>query len=304
MWISKLLGFVFFLLVLVLLSIYWFYPFSGVEFKHEKNDGNFSLSSGVNGSGEFQFYENMRYPSNEISYRIHDCPLQQMNDMERALRIIEDLTILEYVSVESGEELYITCESGNVMNGDLFVAGEGGPSKIIETGDYNLILEGKILLIRVSDCPQPNVEVHELLHTLGFGHSENPNNIMYPIYECGQEIGDEIPNLINELYSIEAKPDLAFEGVSAQIKGRFLDVNFSVVNRGLIISEDSEVVVYVEGRDVKTYDLEEIEPGAGVVVKLGGIAIREINPDEVSLEIENNFGEMDKLNNKIILGLQ
>ena len=75
---------------------------------------------------------------------------------------------------------------------DLFIAGEGGPTSITNTSLYNVILKGKILLYKKSECEEPIVELHELLHVFGFDHSQDPNNIMFNLSSCNQEISQDI----------------------------------------------------------------------------------------------------------------
>ena len=127
------------------------------------------------------------------------------------------------------------------MNENYFVAGEGGPTNISSTNDFNVITHGQVLLLRDSDCPTPNVATHELLHALGFAHSTNPNNVMYPVTNCDQTIGQDIPELINTLYSTPSYSDLSFANASAIIHGRYLDTNISISNNGLNDSEQGNI---------------------------------------------------------------
>ena len=97
-------GFLFTLIVVFLLGVYWFLPFGYTfEFEFIQKNSNFTLSSNVNSSIDFQFYRNMRYPSKEISYRIDDCPLKKKDDIERAFDILENETFLSFSPVQIGE---------------------------------------------------------------------------------------------------------------------------------------------------------------------------------------------------------
>jgi hypothetical protein len=299
--LKKILSILFFLLVLFLLIGYWFIFSNNLEIFYTERDPNFFVNStNSNLNTSLQFYPNMRFQQKEITYRIHDCPLEQQNQMTQALKILENITILKYLEVNSNEELYITCKSENVVKEDLFVAGEGGPTKIINTHHYNLILQAKILLIKESKCPKPNIAIHELLHTLGFDHSENQNNIMYPIYKCSQEIGEEIPRFLNEIYSIKPLPDLQIQNASARIASKFLNVNFTIMNTGIVSSKPSEVEILASEKKIKTYSFEELEPGAGINVQLNNIAVFN-NPKEIMMNIKKTEEEYDYKNNKIKL---
>lgn len=292
------LSFIFFLIVVGLLVLYWFIPFDTTDFISKSNDYNFSIG---NESGGMQFYSNMRYPTPLISYNIKDCNLQKQDDMKRAFDLISNVTMLSFYSVESNEEISVTCEDTNRIEGGLFVAGEGGPTNISQAGDFNVILHGKILLIKDSKCPNPNIGIHELLHALGFDHSENPNNIMYATSNCKQTIGEDIPVMIDELYSIETLPDLALFDVSATMRGKYLDTNITIKNIGLKKAGSLNLVIYANGKKIKEHQLNELDIGYGKLIKFTNILITQINVNELSYSIVADFEELDKINNEFVL---
>jgi len=294
-------SFIFILLVSSLLIFYWFIPFKTIEFGVSGGNSNFNLN---NKSSNMQFYQNMRYPNSRISYQIYDCPLQKENDMERAFEIISEGSILDFYPVDSDEQISVTCDSKNKMEEGLFIAGEGGPTNITRAGNFNVILHGSILLIRDSKCETPNIAIHELLHTLGFGHSENQNNVMYPITKCGQTIGEDIFQLIDELYSFPSYEDLVFENVSAVMHGRYLNVNMSVRNNGLRSSEKSKIIISADDKFVKEIDLDSLKIGYGRRISLENVWVSQINVEELEFFIDYNLTELEKKNNKIILKIK
>jgi len=297
----KILSFVFIVIVIVLLVVYWFVPFQNIEFiGFSEPNNNFTLYGETN----MQFYENMRYPSSEISYRIYDCPLMKKNNMERAFEILEKKTILNFYDVLSEEEISITCDSKNKFQEGLFIAGEGGPTNITKTDLFNVILKGKVLLIRDSNCPEPNVAIHELLHALGFAHSENKNNIMYHITNCDQEIGQDTIDLLNEIYSVENLPDLNFVNITAVMNGKYLNTNISVKNNGLKISEKSTILIYSGEKLVHEFDLEKIDIGHGRKIYLENIWVSKISTGKLKFIIDANFPELNKENNQVILKIK
>lgn len=296
--LKGILSFVFILIVFFLLFFYWFVPFEKIEFTTTGNS-NFSVIQFSN----MQFYPNMRFPDSRISYRISDCSLKKKNDMEYAFDIVENLTILDFYPAESNEEILITCEEKRRMENGLFIAGEGGPTNIT-VGYFAVILNGEILLIKQSDCPKPNVALHELFHVLGFDHSTNKENIMYNITKCDQVIGDDMIELINELYSYPSHPDLAFKNVSATMNGKFLDINMTITNLGLNDSEESKVLIYADDNFVKEIALEQIAIGYGRSIFIEHIWVPKINIHEINLDIVYNFNEINKENNKIKLEIK
>ncbi len=292
----------FFVLVIILSMVFYFIPFNVINFETKSGNYNFSV---IQGENQMQFYPNMRFPDSDISYRISDCPLQKIDDMEFAFDIVENLTILRFDEVNSNEQISITCEEKTrINNNGLFIAGEGGPTNITKAGDFYVILNGEILLIKESDCPKPNIAMHELFHVLGFEHSKNKENIMYNITNCDQTIGDDMINLINNLYSVPSYPDLTFENVSAVMSGRFVDINMTIMNIGLNNAGESKIIIYADGNPIKEVDLESVGIGYGRIISLGNIWVSQIKVNELDLVIENSFSEINKENNKIKLEIK
>lgn len=293
---------IFILFVISTLIFYWFIPFKTTEFKIKPDSTNFSLNNYENET--MQFYKNMRFPDSKISYKIEECPLQKKNNMERTFEIISNLTLLEFYSTNTNEEISITCDEKNKIEEGLFIAGEGGPINITQTQIFNIIHYGKILLIKDSKCPNPGVAIHELLHVLGFDHSENPGNIMYPVSECEQVIGEDQISLINHLYSIPSYPDITFENISAIMHGTYLDADISLRNDGLKNSEKFKIIIYANKKIIKEIEVDYLKMGYGTQIKLTNMWIKQLNVDELEFFIEYPFNEIEKNNNKKILELK
>jgi hypothetical protein len=251
-----------------------------------------------------QFYENMRFTGNEISYRIYECPLQKKYDMERAFEIISNLTVLEFYETEINEEIFITCDSRNKIENNLFIAGEGGPVNITSTNNFNVIFNGQILLIRDSKCENPNVATHELLHVLGFDHSLNQGSIMYNITKCSQRVGEDVVGKINNLYSHPSYSDLVFENVSANMRGKYLDSNITIKNHGLKDAENIKLKIYADEKLLKEISVDSVKIGYGLTLTLNNILVAKININELKFEISHNSPELDKENNEIKLEIK
>lgn len=290
------------LLLIFVLIIYFFGPFTSVEFSLKEQNSNFT--SNFAGSSQMQFYENMRFPESEISYRIQDCSTKKIEDMERAFEIIEEETILEFYPVLNNEEIIVTCDSTQKTEGGLFIAGEGGPTNISKAGNFNVITSGKILLIRDSECQKPNVAIHELLHVLGFDHSSNENNIMYNISKCSQGIGDDTINLINELYSLPSYADLVLEKVVPELHGKYLDVNISIRNNGFKASEKTNVKIYADGKYVEEVEIASLDTGFGVKSISKNININQLSVNELRFVIDSDFEELNKENNELVFEIK
>ncbi len=282
-------------LFLISLMIFYFIPFNTINFSTNTGNYNFSV---IQGNSTMQFYPNMRFSSQEISYRIFDCPLQKEDDMEFAFDIMENITPLRFYPVVNNEEISITCEEILRVDKDFFIAGEGGPVNITVSGQFNVIMNGEILLIKESDCPRPNIALHELFHVLGFGHSSNQGNIMYNITNCDQTIGQDMIQLIETLYSVPSYPDLSLENVSAVMTGRFLSVNMIIMNRGLNNAGASKVYIYVDNTFLKELDLIPLETGRGRIISISNIFVTQLNINELDFIISSDFKEITKDNNE------
>ncbi len=295
-------GILFLLVVIFLLWNYWFVPVNefSLTSKNKETNTNFLIEN--ISTSKIQFYENMRFPKKEISYKIYRCPLQKEDEMEQAFKIIANLTKLEFYPVAENEEITVTCGQEVKIEKDFFVAGEGGPTNITKSGDFKVITHGRILLLRESECPYPVIPIHELLHVLGFVHSQNPKNIMHNFSsnDCDQEIGEEIPNLLDKLYSIPSQTDLVIEEVNPKIKGRYLNANLTIKNQGLVKAPVSELVIYEDEKEIYKMKTEELEIGYGAKISLKNIKLNRFGFKEIKFKLESNSTELEKSNNEII----
>ena len=301
----KIFSVIFFIVVVALLAFYWIIPIGRVvNFGYLGNSGdgnsNFTLENGMVG---IQFYENMRYQSSSISYKIDGCPIGKMDEMARAFKTIEDLTTLNfYEAADLGEEeISVTCDSSMKVEGRTFIAGEGGVTNVTATDNFNVIFNGKVLLLRESQCGNPIVGTHELLHALGFDHSINQNNIMYPTINCGQIVGEDMVSYINLLYSFPSLPDLSLEDASASTRGNYLDISLTLKNEGLVDSGEARLIVYADGKNVKEFDVIPVTVGAGRILTLTNIFLLRGSVDEVKLSLDYASNELNKDNNIIVL---
>ncbi|MFW6283429.1 MAG: matrixin family metalloprotease [Minisyncoccales bacterium] len=300
--IKKFLVFLFFIFILVILSTYLFLPYRNIDFSASEEESNFTLDGNTS---KMQFYQNMRYATKNISYNIGNCMSEKERDARGALEILENRTILSFYEDETNPEIKMRCNSSDLMKGDLFVAGEGGPSKIIKSGKFHIIEEGEIVLRRDSSCSEPKVALHEILHALGFDHSENPNNIMYSVSACGLSLGKEIPKYINSLYEISPHPDLVLDSADGNVKGSRMSLNISVKNEGLSSSKKNSTLKVVAGGDtIKEMSVQKISPGEGIKTQLRNIFIGNADVDSIKIIVDYDLEEMNKNNNNITLDKQ
>ena len=260
---------------------------------------------GFEASGNIiQFYPNMRFKESRISYRLESaCTQSKFQNIERAFSILSDKTDIEFYSTREEPEIKVLCSEIEMRAEEKghFIAGEGGPSEIINTTNFAVILNGKMSLYRDEKCDEPKIAIHEILHVLGFDHYNNPKSILYPVTGCDQEIDDEIVELINKLYSVPSYPDLIIDRVSAIKSGRYLSFDINITNAGLQDSIGSTLNVYSDDDKAANFDIGELEIGTKKVISVQNVRVPssstiirfEVDSDDKNeISLENNEAEL------------
>ncbi len=255
------------------------------------------------------FYPNMRFNHDEISYFIEpSCDIEREKRIRESFSILKDKTgrLSFYSTFKEQADILVGCSEDYLEpEENLFIAGEGGPTKIINTGMYYVIKKGKVLLYQESTCDFPVVEIHELLHVFGFDHSNDPKNIMYNFSSCDQEITQDILETIGSLYSTEALPDLYIFEVNATKKGRYLDFEIEVRNRGILDAENVSLSISSENEEAGVFSLGAIEFGAGKKLWAKNIKLPSRSTEKVDfiVDVKDEIKEIYENNNKIELSL-
>lgn len=289
----------FLLFVLLFLGVYIFwlnFPSEVVQFRE----------LALNGTDQYvglparstQFYSNMRFSESEIRYNINEiCDEARRRNFEDALEIISERTVLSFRESQNAQ-LVVTCsdEAPTPEQRAFFVAGEGGPTEIINSSRFAVILSGKVSLYRGETCPTPQIATHELLHALGFDHNNNRESIMYPVTNCNQKIDASIIAEIDRLYSIPSRGDLVIEKLTANKSGRYLSFDVTVANQGLKDMDNAFLKVFDEDL-VKSFELGKIEIGAKKKLSVDNLRISR-NAETVRLVVESSQQEISKTNNE------
>lgn len=254
-----------------------------------------------------QFYPNMRYQHSIITTNISDeCTTVKQELIQRALTTLESSTPLRFALAQAGTaaELSYLCSTRSPDAEDKrhFVAGEGGPTRIINTTRYAVILNGKVLLYRSEKCERPIIALHETLHALGFEHASDKKSIMFPVTDCSQELEPSLIATLSRLYAVEAAPDLSIQRVSANATGRYLAFEIAIANYGLASTTNATLFISTPERLLHTLPLEDIEFGQRKTLTASNIRIPrdsemlifsvEQAPGEAELNPEDNRAEL------------
>jgi len=252
------------------------------------------------------FSDKLRFNHNDISFSIEgDCADVRRDAMLEAFDLFEEkMKLVSFHEVVLGADIKVGCSDDYIEVGEnLFAAGEGGPSRIINTSGFKLIEEGKIWLYTDPRCDYPIVELHELGHVFGFDHSADPGNIMYNTSGCEQRISADMVKLIEDLYSIEALADVLIKNVSAVRKGKYLDFNITILNEGLVGVDSIDLTILADGVIVDVVAMGEVDVGFGRTLKVTNFKLpsRNIERIEFFVDREDLVRELDEGNNVVVM---
>ena len=229
------------------------------------------------------------------------CSAKKDAEIRSALGTIAENTVLIFYENPDDPELRYLCSevAPKPEERGHFIAGEGGPSKIINTSIYAVILSGKVSLFRSDKCVKPQIALHETLHALGFDHNNaDQDSIMYPITRCQQTLDQYLIDEIDRVYSVESKPDLAIENINANKTGRYLNFDLVVANIGLEDADESIVKVIVDNEEINDFDLGSMSIGTRRFLNVKNLRIPR-NTDEIVFIVELTQGSEISTSNNI-----
>lgn len=251
------------------------------------------------------FAEDMRFNHNLISYSIEDgCDSLRRKEMVAAFNIFSDnVKSISFFEVKKGADIKVGCSNEFIeLGNDLFAAGEGGPSRIINTSGFKVVEEGRVILYNGMYCNYPIVALHELCHVFGFDHSPDPENIMYNTSSCNQRMSKDMIDLMKKLYSIEPLGDAKIGDVNGVLYGTYLNFNISILNEGLVDINDIDLAILVDGDVENIVDLGDIDVGYGRTLRVENMKIgRGVEEIEFIVDYNDSARELDEENNIAIL---
>ena len=255
------------------------------------------------------FLDNLRFNHNDISYFINEsCSVVRRDAMVEAFGLFEEaMQKISFYEVVGDADIDVVCSDEFIeLEENLFAAGEGGPSRIINTSRFKIIEKGKISLYDDPRCDYPVVELHELGHVFGFDHSEDPLNIMYNTSGCEQRISDDMVELIYGLYSVEALADVRISELVAVKRGKYLDFNMTILNDGMLDAGEVDLSIVVDGDVVEVMYIGEIEIGFGRTLCVENLNLGSRGYDAVEFHVDRDdvVEELDEENNVVLVSVE
>jgi hypothetical protein len=222
--------------------------------------------------------------------------------MKRVFQIISEETQTVYFYESALPKIVIYCsEQKGEERESSYVAGEGGPNKVILLDLYPLIVDGKIYLYsqeKKNNCEYPVVEIHELMHVFGFDHINKTNEVLYPYVNCEQRLTEDIVNELKRIYTEKPKADLILKNLSVMTHEMYLDFNLTILNRGLIVSQNVSLLITSPEKTVYTSPIEDLQPGISQTINVKNILIKSISLNQLTFKTTTNSEEYFYENNE------
>lgn len=287
----------FIILVSLLSSAFYFtYPFLESSLSPLNPNSIENLPEANLTTTEIQFMPNIRFNHNKISYQYESGCEDRKEKMNLAFEIITNLSSqISFEEQTNDADITISCSEKNIQKSEnIFLAGEGGPSSILNLSIYPLITEGTIKLYdqkKDMPCENPVVEIHELLHVLGYNHLANKSTVLYPYYHCNQQIPEKIIAHLDNLYSQEPKSEISFSKLEATKHDKYVDYNLEIKNEGLIPAEEVFLIIKSGNTEIDKTDFSTINPGNGKTYTVQNQRLPSGSIDKVTFTITTSTSE-------------
>jgi hypothetical protein len=293
----------FVIIVTVLSSAFYFtYPFLENELSPLNPNSIENLPEAENLSTEIQFMPNIRFNHNEISYKYEEKCENRKEKMNLAFETIENLSSqISFYETDGEADILVSCSAEKVQESEnIFLAGEGGPSSILNLSIYPLIQEGTIHLYEQQNqlpCENPVVEIHELLHVFGYNHLSDKSSLLYPYYHCKQKVPSEIITHLDNLYSQEAKAELFFSNLETEKHSEYLDYKIEIKNEGIIAANEVILTIKEGNTEIDKTDFSTIDSGETKIYTVQNQRLPSKSSNKLTFTISTSTEEYSLENN-------
>lgn len=254
--------------------------------------------------------KNLRWPSLPIKVYIdkQGCTFGEENEIISGINKWNSILHKEFfIVINDSEDADVIAKCTDFIQDypkqeEIVILGEAKIKKIIDTGLFN-ISESAVVYIktRSKKCIEPVTVIHEFGHILGLDHVNDTKNIMYPYEDCDEEIENYTIETIKNLYSFPSLAELAFENISVNLENDKLVVDGILRNYGLVVSNKTNLVIYVDNKTFYTLDIQELNPGEGIKFTVSGFLDKPFKQIVIYIDEENNVSELFESNNEFIL---
>lgn len=143
------------------------------------------LGTGWNQSTVTVMIQDEEYIADDVIEDIEEA----LDDWNDALLEIEEGPVLTLVSGEKGADIVVVMEKeGGEILGQTRTRSMGRRGSVLMSTVIRL--NGEVFGKEFSGAGIRNVGRHEFGHALGLGHSDDPSDLMYPVFECPDVFDD------------------------------------------------------------------------------------------------------------------
>ncbi len=279
-------------------AFYELFPQKSVPFVFD----NLTLPPPLNYTSSSQFYPNMRFKDDRIPYSIESsCSEAKRASAREAFEHLAEETVLSFYETDYTEaEIRVICSKlpPDSERKHHFIAGEGGPTEILNGSYYAVIIEGTFSLYRDETCDTAHIALHETLHVLGFDHNNNPRSILYPTLDCDQRLDDYLISEINRLYREPSYPDLIIHSLEGNTSGRYLSFEIQISNNGLRDAGNVSLRVYADEKLIKEFALDAVPIASRKILTVTNLNVgRRTETIDFRVDESNTIQELKEENN-------
>jgi len=250
-------------------------------------------------------YGRVRWNSSTITFYSEIRENYTLQFIRDAVDTWNKKTVIKFVEVDKPEEadFIVRYPKLNEFNWTETIRYLGEAQiYLIDTGLFNLSTRGEMLYLTTNEeCKSRATALHELGHIVGLAHSSDAKDIMFTFAECDRSITDEIKQTLANIYSIEALPDLYFGNVKVEKVGKILNLNITILNRGLVASKNVSIEVKANDDIIESYDLQSMEPAVTAIIQHEIPTTKNFDSVSITIDPLHVQDELDRENNLMIL---